>query len=346
MQKCVAFFIDKIHSTRYTYSMTKKILLLSIILSLGINPSFAIENGESALNDSRVVQTYFTASNNKNVHIPNCSGWLYSSRIVFTAGHCVYDWSQKPQKILRGIEDTYVGKPGAIKIYGESNFQIKASKIFAYDSFDWYNSNPGGTLSYRDDFAIIVLEKPLSNVNTAKLATKEFLNDLVLKNSFIETAGYGYQDNYRQFKTGDEPKKAKFQLVAFETGIKTVNEFKQKWNRNYFQEEAMFVAMPRNGAAPCDGDSGAGYFHNENEKYTYLGVMMGLLGSPNCGLGTWTDSAVAPFRPVYLDLDMIKIAESYVLNNPYIEQKPINTISNKIIVKKKCVKLKNGKCKK
>jgi secreted trypsin-like serine protease len=326
--------------------MIKKLIALTIALSVNTQPSFAIENGESALNDPRVVQTYFTASNNKNIHIPNCSGWLYSSRIVFTAGHCVYDWSQKPQKILRSLEDTYVGKPGAIKIYGESDLQVKASKIFAYDSFDWYNSNPGGTLSYKDDFAIIILEKPLSSVNVANLATKEFLNELGLKNSFIETAGYGYQNNSRQFNTGDEPKKAKFKLVSFETGMKTVNEFKQNWNRSYFQEDAMFVAMPKNGAAPCDGDSGAGYFYNENGKYTYLGAMMGLLGSPNCGLGNWTDTAVAPFRPVYLDTNMIKLAENYVLNNPYIEQKQTVQLSNKNIVKKKCVKLKNGKCKK
>ena len=145
---------------------------------------------------------------------------------------------------------------------------------------------------------------------------------LTTKGEFIETGGYGFQDNSRQFNLGDEPKKAKFQLISSDLGMKTVSEFKQKWKRTYFQEGAMFVKLPKNGAAPCDGDSGSGYFYNSNGEFTYLGTMMGLLGSPNCGIDTWTDSAVGPFRPIYLDVNLIKQAEQYVSDNPYIEKPP------------------------
>ena len=57
--------------------------------------------------------------------------------------------------------------------------------------------------------------------------------------------------------------------------------------------------------------------------------MMGILGSPNCGLETWTDTAVGPFRPVYLDIDLVKLAEKYVADNPYVESKVTNSSSNK-----------------
>jgi hypothetical protein len=272
---------------------------------------------------------YFANPYNANDLFPNCSGWLYSPRIVFTAGHCVYDGSEKPKKILRSASNTFVGKPGAVTTYGLPASQVRASKIYVYESFEWYSVTPGGSLSYKDDFAVVVLEKPLANVEAAAIGTKEFLDNMISKNEFIETSGYGYQDNSRQNKPGTEPKKARFQLVSFETGMKTVAEFKQKWNRTYFQEDAAFVKLPKNGAAPCDGDSGSGYFYNVNGKFTYLGVMMGVLGSPNCGLETWTDTAVGPFRPIYLDVDMVKLAEKYVADNPYVDPKLINNSSTK-----------------
>jgi hypothetical protein len=179
----------------------------------------------------------------------------------------------------------------------------------------------------------------LANIEVAKLGTKEFLDSLLARNEFIETAGYGLQDRSRQQRNGDEPKKARFQLISFEDGMKTVNEWKQKWKRTYFQEDAAFVKLPKNGAAPCDGDSGSGYFYNENGKFTYLGVTMGILGSPNCGLDTWTDTAVGPFRPVYLDVDMVKIAEKYVLENPYVEPK----VNNSSLKKKTTINCIKGK---
>ena len=313
--------------------MSKKLiaflLMLFISLSQSLFPANAIENGESALNHPRVVSMYFANPYNANDLFPNCSGWLYSPRIVFTAGHCVYDGSEKPKKILRSASNTFVGKPGAVTTYGLPVSQVRASKIYVYESFEWYSVTPGGSLSYKDDFAVVVLEKPLANVEAAAIGTKEFLDNMISKSDFIETSGYGYQDNSRQNKPGTEPKKARFQLVSFETGMKTVAEFKQKWNRTYFQEDAAFVKLPKNGAAPCDGDSGSGYFYNVNGKFTYLGVMMGVLGSPNCGLETWTDAAVGPFRPIYLDVDMVKLAEKYVADNPYVDPKLINNSSTK-----------------
>ena len=315
------------------------ILLLS--LSQSLIPAKAIENGESALNDPRILSMYVANPNNVNYLFPGCSAWLYAPRIVFAVGHCVYDQSQKPKKILQSISVTFAGKPGTVTTYGLPVSQVRASKIFVYDSFDWYYATPGGSLSYKDDFAVVVLEKPLANVETAGLGTKQFLDDLISKNQFIETGGYGYQDNSRQDKPGTEPKKARFQLISFAEGMRTVNEWKQKWNRTYFQEDAAFVKLPKNGAAPCDKDSGSGYFYNENGKFTYLGISMGPIGSPNCGLETWTDTAVGVFRPVYLDVDMVKLAEKYVLDNPSVAQKVISSSNKKTSIS--CVKGKTTK---
>ena len=102
--------------------MRNKLILVLSIFSLylfqSLIPANAIENGDSAINHPRVVSMYFANPYNANDLFPNCSGWLYSPRIVFTAGHCVYDGFEKPKKILRSASNTFVGKPGAVTNYG------------------------------------------------------------------------------------------------------------------------------------------------------------------------------------------------------------------------------------
>jgi len=314
------------------------VLLFALALSLSSIPANAIENGESALNDSRVVSTYMAS--NANQIQPGASAWLYSPRIVITCGHCVHKHSLKPAKVVEDPSNIYVGKPGATTYYGSIKDHVRASKIFVYETFDWYDITR--TLSYKDDFAVIVLEKPLANVSVANLATKEFLDDLIARGEYIETAGYGFQNNSRERGPGQEPQKASFQLIPFETGMRTVNEYKQKWNRTYFQEDAMFVKLIKNGAAQCDGDSGSSFFYNQKGIYTHLGVMMGPQGSPNCGLEPWSENPVAAFRPVYLDVELIRQAEKYVADNPYVEPKTNNAgFNNKTTIT--CVKGKTIK---
>lgn len=320
--------------------MNKLKIILIALLTLNLTPAHAIENGESALNDSRVVSIYMAS--NANLIQPGASAWLYSPRIVITCGHCVHKHSLKPAKVVEDPSNIYVGKPGATTYYGPIKDHVRASKIFVYETFDWYRATSGGTLSYKDDFAVIVLERPLANVSVANLATKELLDDLIAKGEYIETAGYGFQNNSRQRGPGQEPQKASFQLIPFETGMRTVNEYKQKWNRTYFQEDATFVKLIKNGAAQCDGDSGSSFFYNHKGVYTHLGVMMGPQGSPNCGLEPWSENPVAAFRPVYLDVELIRQAEKYVADNSYVEPKTNNGgLNNKTIIT--CTKGKTTK---
>ena len=316
----------------------KKILILLISIPLlFLDNSYAIENGTSALGDSRVVKLYvdITSDQGYNFTIGECTGWLYSPRIVFTNAHCTYKNDLKPEKIK--IEDSSfsVGVPGTVT--NNQLMHTRVSKIFRYDIFEWYNATAGGTLSFKNDFAILILDKSITSVSTAKLATKEYLDDALANKKYVSTAGYGYQNTFRLDKNGTEPKSAKFQLIPFADGMKKVNEFKQKWNRTYFQEDVMFANMPINGAAPCDGDSGSGYYFEENGIYTYAGAAYPFFDAPNCGVGTWGSSAVASFRPVYNDLELIQEAQTYVTSNP---EKPI--IKTIVCIKNKTKKTVKG----
>ena len=316
-------------------------ITLAILLMPTI--SNAIENGTSALGDSRVIQIYtnVTSDNGTRIWVGGCSAWLYSPRIVLTNAHCVHDNQQKPNVVQLNPKFISVGKPGT----RESNEGVLVSvvAIFAPKTFKWYLAEPGGTLSFTDDFAAIVLEKDLANVKAAKLATKELLDQMVTNQSTVLTSGYGFQSSNRSYGQHREPKFAKFPMITFEEGMKKVNEYKSKWNRIYFQENVYFMRVGNAGASPCDGDSGSGYYIEENSVYTYLGAMTSPIGVSNCGMQTADLDAVASFRPVFLDKSYIDLAESYVKLYPY------KNINSRTIARcysgKKIIYLKNVKLK-
>jgi hypothetical protein len=152
MQKCVAFFIDKIGWTMYTYNMIKKILALSILLSLGINPSFAIENGEKEKDVSRVVALYFG-------EYPGCSGYLYEPRIVLTAAHC----------LIGQYTPTHVGLPN--KTTGLHAEKVPIQNTLFLEQYDKLNP-------YQNDFAVLVLSSSILVNNNVVLLNEEIKNKI------------------------------------------------------------------------------------------------------------------------------------------------------------------------
>ena len=332
--------------------MHKKLIaflsVLSMNLAVFITPAEAIENAVSALNNPRVVSLYFKliATDGTQVQVVGCTGWLYAPRLVFTNGHCVFDLQKRPEKVLFDLEKISVGIPG--EITNPKNSHVRAIKAYSYPTFEFYNASVGGTLSYRDDFAVVVLEKPLSNVKTANLLTKPMLDELLLKETFVSTAGYGFQSKAERNSANYgprfvEPKYAEYKIVPFSQGMNVVNEYKNKWRRNYFQEDVVFMEIPKNGPSPCDGDSGSGFYLNSNDIFTYLGVTHANIGVPNCLNEEWGSSGgIAAFRPVFLDSELISQAEKYVTDNPFIEPKSKTAgFNNKITIT--CIKGKTTK---
>lgn len=328
---------DKSNVGQYHFVMKNLAIrgFMASLVFLSVLPvANAIENGTSALNNPRVVSLYFkvTSTDGYQVAVTGCTGWLYAPRIVFTNGHCIYDSQKRPDKVLFDLNRISVGIPGE-----RTNPQAphaKVIKTFSYPTFQFYNASVGGSLSYQDDFAIIVLEKPLSNVKTANLLTKQMLDELLSKDTLVSTAGYGLQskaerDSVNYSARFVEPKFAKFKMITFTQGMNVVNEFKSKWNRNYFQEDVVFMEVPKSGPSQCDGDSGSGFYLETNGVFTYLGVIHATIGSPNCLDEGWgSQGAIAAFRPVFMDLELVNQAEEYVkLNTPAEIVKVKKTIS-------------------
>lgn len=298
MQKCVAFFIDKIDSVRYTYSMIKKILTLSILLSLGVNPSFAIENGEKEKDPSRVVVLYFG-------EYPGCSGYLYEPRIVFTAAHC----------LIYAHVPTSVGLPN--KTTGLDVEKVSIQDILFADQYN--KSNP-----YQNDFAILILSSPIKINNKIVLLNEEIKNKIQNDKIQVKTAGYGEQDS-----SGTARETIRDARYIYGTLLDISNEIN--------------IVNPLPGNV-CNGDSGGPNTITYNNQEVYLGATSHGFNQPNCGRWAGGGSKILQFDPVYKFNTTISKAKDIVGPEIVIAiAKPTPTAKP---VKKKCIKLKNNKCRK
>jgi hypothetical protein len=299
MQKCVAFFIDKTHSIGYTYSMIKKILAFSILLSLGASPSFAIENGQKENNISRVVVLYWEQQ-------PGCSGYLYEPRIVFTAAHC----------LIHAHLPTYVGLPN--QTAGPNAEKVSIQDILFADQYNKLSP-------YENDFAILILSKPIEINNKIVLLNEEIKNKIYNGQVQAKISGYGYQSPSR-----NEAEIVRDAHFFYGTIVNISNE----------------IEISNNGdGGVCSGDSGGPNTIIYEGEEVYLGATSHGWNQPNCGLWNGGGKKTLLFDPVYKHVSLIDNAKLMVAS-VIVTKKQNTVIKNKSTIKKKCIKLKNRKCKK
>ena len=298
-----------------------KVICLSIVAILFTpTAALAIKDGESAAGHPRIVALYFQLSPTRPTPIQSCTGFLYSPRIVFTAAHCVHDGQRMRDMIALRPDQMRVGVPGARS--GPSAKKVSVERIFTKPGYRFYDTNGG--YSYTNDFAVLVLEKPLRKVAKAKLASSQLLEELILKKAKVTTGGYGQKSaedalanlEYRS----TFPSKATFNLIPTELGLNSVRERMAMWNRNYYQSEGVkFMRYEIGTAHPCNGDSGSGFFLDSKKTPTYLGVTWPAV-HPLCESGNFGSEErfkppsgyVVAFRGIYMDLDVVNQAQDYV----------------------------------
>jgi hypothetical protein len=304
-------------------------LVLIVQASLFSAPINAIENGESVLSDSNAVAVGFD-------YHGGCGGALYSPRILLTAAHCTYGVKLPSFEVYPLADDgVHVWRIGNL-----SSNPIKSKKIFRPEDFRWQGTN--GSWGYHNDFAVVVLDGDLGKVNKIKIPSKEEFETLVQKQSEVTLLGFGkqYADDNRDKKP---TARANFNLISQQEADKTINEYRSKWNRSGLYAASGHFKIPVGKITPCDGDSGSPIFLQDSETRWYLGAASYILGSPNCGRGEWgMHGGIQSFYASYQSEDLIKLAEKYVADNPYVEPKTTNTGLNKKITVT-CVKGKTTK---
>jgi secreted trypsin-like serine protease len=239
----------------------------------------------------------------------NGSGYLYSPRIVFTAGHT---------KDNAEFKDLYVSQLNSKLKAGMET--VKVVKKFFPATYSKKN--------YKDDFAILILEKPLAHVKDAPLITSELLAQAIAAKTPMKITGFGvYQDiclekllpspcNFGGDRTSLVPRS----IVAEPS---TAMEIQSRYGRSDEEiSDHLFMTGPHKSGA-CGGDSGGSTTVLINGTYYYVGTApSGHWNAYACGQsGGEVGDTIGYTAPVFKFLDLIAAAEKYVAEHPYSQKK-------------------------
>ena len=303
--------------------MNKKLIaffsILSIFISLSVFPTHSMENGIDAPLDGRTVPIIVQPMGIV------CTGFLYSERIVFTAGHCLHNMQTKQR-----YENVLIGAPNEVFTSNSKTTPVLRSFVAPnWGNFGWsdeINFNPTG------EFGIYVLKQPIKLSGKAEVASLEKLNQLTAAKTMVTNVAYGKQtpnDSYSGLPSRSA-KYAEFPIVPYETAKSSIDgalnwSGKKKYNMTFH------VLQVPGGPSTCSSDSGSPFYVKENDKFVYIGPLSnGLGGIPNCSGKPWSDTKMYMGSAAAYDyLDLIKEAEKFVSDNPYVEPTITNSSSSK-----------------
>jgi len=286
----------------------KVVLILTISLTSVMASASASLNAREDFSEPRIVAISMSNSIS-NTPWANGSGYLYSPRIIFSAGHI---------KDRDEFSQIYVSQPNQKLKAGMETVKV-IKKIFP---------STYKTRIYKDDFAILILEKPLADVAPAPLITPELLARAIVAKTPMKQLGFGaYQDVCAELKVSSPCQFGSDRTSLVPRSIEMIpwdaSGIKAKYNQ-YQAEIAdhLFLTTSYRGG-PCPGDSGGSTTVTIDGKDYYVAtVASGFWNGYACGQGGGTvDDSLGYTAPVYKFLDLIAEAEKYVTDNPYVAAK-------------------------
>ena len=302
------------------------VLVITFSLLSVLSSADAVWKGTLNPLDKRTVPIFMDANWNA------CStGFLYAPRIVFTVAHAAYfgDDRVEEQTVLRPT--IWVGWPiDTINTVSSSNptgtRRIASEKIFIADGYkdrDYFRG--GNRISRINDFAVIVLPKPLP-VDDKKviLLTPELHQQYIDSGEQINLTGYGSQNASDVEKACDGRKPSSFQSPMIGKTVGALG------NGITWTETLNFKVQP---GMPnlCNGDSGSPYTKILSDSYVYLGAASSSFNQHNCESfpPALSKESINGADPVYLFKDLIAKAEKYVADNPYVAPNATNSATKK-----------------
>jgi hypothetical protein len=300
--------IDLRDKCEKTYFMRKFAILLSLLIGLSSTEANASLNGIEDYSEPRIV-AISARQFISGVPWANYSGYLYSPRIVFSAGH-IKDHDEN--------SDLFVSQPNKKIASGMST--VKVVKVLFPETYK--------TKIYSDDFAILILEKPLADISPAPLITAELLSTAISSRIPMKEIGFGaYQDVCAELKVA-----APCQFGGERTSLVPRSIEMTPWDAagiklkyNQYQAEIadhLFLTTTYKGG-PCGGDSGGPTTVNINNQNYYVGtVATGFWNAYACGQSPGdVGDTVGYTAPVYKFLNLIAEAEKYVATHPLVTPK-------------------------
>jgi len=293
---------------------TAKVLIAVAALALSAFPAQASLPGIEDYTNERIVPLLQTPTSARS----DGSGFLYSSRIVFTSAHTAVTFNQKGE-LVDFREELSVGKPNSnVKTSGPG---VRVIKRFASPG---YTANKEGDTN---DFAILVLEKDLIKIEPAQLMTPEIEKELVEKRATVKMHGYGMHVDLcganenppcrgKPFESSVVPRSS-------EATLRPAGDFAQLIPNQLqprFANELLFFSPEKTGM--CAGDSGGSLTTTYNGKLLYLSNIGTGGNTYGCGLGGGYDGkgGFQHSPQIYKQADLIKQAEKFVAEQIAIEE--------------------------
>lgn len=317
--------------------VTVSLVLLG--LSFASTPAQASLPGIEDYTNERIVPLLISPTSAK----ADGSGFLYSSRIVFTSAHTAVTFNSKGE-LVDFREQLSVGKPNSnVKTSGPG---VRVIKRFASPG---YTANKEGDTN---DFAILVLERDLMKVEPAQLMTPEIEKDLVEKRATVKMHGYGLHVDLCGANENPPCRGKPFDssLVprSTEATLRPAGDFAQLIPNPIqprFANELLFFSPEKTGM--CAGDSGGSLTTTYNGKLIYLSNIGTGANTYGCGLGGGYDGkgGFQHSPQIYKQSELIKEAEKFVAEQIAVEnaegKAKVETAKKKLTIT--CVKGKTIK---
>jgi len=285
-----------------------------LCLLLYSNTSHASYESAPDFSNDRVVPL-MSSPNDLN---SNGSGFLYSSRIVFTSGHTAFSFNSNGER-QEFRPNLAVGKPNvSIKTIGSGVRVIKrisAPKYLGNDSPDLH------------DFAILILESDLIPAEPVQLLTPEIEQILVEKRAEVKIHGYGNTVDLcgsgesvpcktNRFNASDVPRSITATLRPATDFLTLVGYQVPK----RLSEQLLFFTPGK--SSMCGGDSGGSLTTTFNGNIMYLANIGTADRIYACGQSPSFDGkgGINYSQPIYRYLDLIKEAEIFVATQIALEK--------------------------
>jgi hypothetical protein len=282
---------------------SRKNLLASLTLVFGlilhsVPLAHSVELGQDATGDPNAV------------HIQgNTSGFLYSERIILTAAHVLNQLRIQPN----GDTDGFVFAPGLADKSNAKRYKI----IKAFIPKTYINSDFSRNIQAFDDFAIVVIDEDMPLKANVKIATEDQMRQFAKDKSEVVMIGYGLQSGSQRKNPQDiirAPHKMTGYLYTPEMMVEHHRQYNLRplsWTTNDWGTNS----NQKTGSI-CSGDSGSGYFVEENSVRYYVGTAGNGGATSNCKEdGTFsftTGGFMANFSSPNKFLDLLKSAEAFV----------------------------------
>jgi hypothetical protein len=217
-----------------------------------------------------------------------------------------------------GDTQGFVYAPGLADKTNAKRYQI----IKAIIPKTYVNADHTRNIQPIDDFAIVIVNEDMPLKNKVVIANEQQMRQFAQDKAKVELVGYGLQSGAQRVAP-QLSLRAPFKLTTLLYTPEMMNTFYSTKTLNRGDDKPGYWTVVEWGAmhtqatgSVCNGDSGSGFFVEQNDVRYYVGTTGNGVGISNCqadgSIKMDPAGGMSWFPAPYKFLDLIKTAESFV----------------------------------